>query len=241
MPAHPGTGHPVDDPSRRSSLSSRFPRYHPGNHLSRNRVWRPDGSRKTRQARSQRRLRRGDRGRHRAARPRRGVVRRISIRPGELRPDPSGRVDRRHRRGRHDARRSHGGRRTGRSGTAHADRSPFGAAGASWKTTPDELGQSADVATAVDQALQASESVGFVTRVWHRLREEPVDISVDLTFTSGGTGDHRSGVEHRHRRDADAARRIGERRRRRGDVRALAAGTCARREHRGEAPAGGAR
>ena len=27
-----------------------------------------------------------------------------------------------------------------------------------------------------------------MTRVWHRLREEPVDISVDLTFTSGGTG-----------------------------------------------------
>ena len=59
---------------------------------------------------------------------------------------------------------------------------------ASFKTTPEALGQSADVATAVDQALQASESVGFVTRVWHRLREEPVDISVELTFTSGGTG-----------------------------------------------------
>lgn len=58
---------------------------------------------------------------------------------------------------------------------------------ASWQTTPAELGQSADVATAVDQALRASESVGFVTRVWHRLREEPVDISVDLTF-SGGSG-----------------------------------------------------
>ncbi len=58
---------------------------------------------------------------------------------------------------------------------------------ASWQTTPEELGQSADVATAVDQALRASDSVGFVTRVWHRLREEPVDISVDLTF-SGGSG-----------------------------------------------------
>jgi lipoprotein-anchoring transpeptidase ErfK/SrfK len=59
-------------------------------------------------------------------------------------------------------------------------------AGASWKTTPEELGQSADVATAVDEALRASESVGFVQRVWHRLREDPVDIAVDLTF-SGGT------------------------------------------------------
>jgi lipoprotein-anchoring transpeptidase ErfK/SrfK len=60
-------------------------------------------------------------------------------------------------------------------------------AGASWQTTPEELGQSADVATAVDEALRASESVGFVQRVWHRLREDPVDIAVDLTF-SGGTG-----------------------------------------------------
>ena len=58
---------------------------------------------------------------------------------------------------------------------------------ASWKTTPEELGQSADVATAVDQALRASDSVGFVTRVWHRLREDPIDISIDLTY-SGGSG-----------------------------------------------------
>jgi lipoprotein-anchoring transpeptidase ErfK/SrfK len=57
----------------------------------------------------------------------------------------------------------------------------------SWQTTPQELGQTADVASAVDEALQASDSVGFVTRVWHRLREEPVDISVDLTFTSGNS------------------------------------------------------
>jgi lipoprotein-anchoring transpeptidase ErfK/SrfK len=62
------------------------------------------------------------------------------------------------------------------------------AAGGSWKTSPAELGRSADVGAAVDEALQASNSVGFVTRVWHRLREEPVDISVDLTFENGGTG-----------------------------------------------------
>ena len=62
------------------------------------------------------------------------------------------------------------------------------AAGGSWNTTPAELGRSADIGAAVERALQASDSVGFVTRVWHRLREEPVDISVDLTFEGGGTG-----------------------------------------------------
>jgi lipoprotein-anchoring transpeptidase ErfK/SrfK len=62
------------------------------------------------------------------------------------------------------------------------------AADRSWKTTPAELGRSADIAAAVDQALQASDSVGFITRVWRRLREEPVDISVDVTFEGGETG-----------------------------------------------------
>ena len=62
------------------------------------------------------------------------------------------------------------------------------AADASWNTTPAELGRSADVGAAVDQALQASDSVGFITRVWHRLREQPIDIAVGLTFESGETG-----------------------------------------------------
>jgi lipoprotein-anchoring transpeptidase ErfK/SrfK len=58
----------------------------------------------------------------------------------------------------------------------------------SWDTTPAELGRSADIGAAVDQALQASDSMGFITRVWHRLREQPVGISVDVVFESGGTG-----------------------------------------------------
>ncbi|MEO8423716.1 MAG: L,D-transpeptidase family protein [Actinomycetota bacterium] len=58
----------------------------------------------------------------------------------------------------------------------------------SWNSSPAELGRSADVGAAVDQAVQASESVGFITRVWHRLREQPVDISVGLTFEGGTTG-----------------------------------------------------
>jgi lipoprotein-anchoring transpeptidase ErfK/SrfK len=62
------------------------------------------------------------------------------------------------------------------------------AADGSWKTTPAELGRSADIDAAVDRAIQASSSVGLITRVWHRLREEPVDISVDLAFQGGETG-----------------------------------------------------
>jgi lipoprotein-anchoring transpeptidase ErfK/SrfK len=62
------------------------------------------------------------------------------------------------------------------------------AAGDTWKTTPAELGRSADIGAAVDQALQAADSVGFVTRVWHRLREQPVAISVDLALGGGGSG-----------------------------------------------------
>lgn len=62
------------------------------------------------------------------------------------------------------------------------------AADGSWKTSPAELGRSADIGASVDQALQASDSVGFITRVWHRLREEPVDISVDLSFEGGEAG-----------------------------------------------------
>ena len=57
----------------------------------------------------------------------------------------------------------------------------------SWTVTPSELGQTADVDTAVDDALQRSASVGFLTRVWHRMRHEPVDISVGLEFTMTGT------------------------------------------------------
>ncbi len=57
----------------------------------------------------------------------------------------------------------------------------------SWTTSAAELGQSADVEAAVDRAIAASESTAFLTRVWHRLRDEPVDIAVDLEFTISGT------------------------------------------------------
>jgi lipoprotein-anchoring transpeptidase ErfK/SrfK len=62
------------------------------------------------------------------------------------------------------------------------------AGGKSWTVTPAGLGRTADVGAAVDRALEASASVGFVTRVWHRLRDESVDISVDVSFDSSGSG-----------------------------------------------------
>jgi lipoprotein-anchoring transpeptidase ErfK/SrfK len=59
------------------------------------------------------------------------------------------------------------------------------AAGRSWTVTPRELGMSADVDTAVDGALDASSSVGFLSRVWHRWRQEPVGVDVPLTYDGG--------------------------------------------------------
>ncbi len=41
--------------------------------------------------------------------------------------------------------------------------------------------------SAVDRAIAASDSTGFFARVWHRLRDEPVDIAVDLPFATYGT------------------------------------------------------
>ncbi len=89
------------------------------------------------------------------------------------------------------------------------------AGGRSWTVTPAELGQTADVDAAVDDALQRSASVGFLTRVWHRMRHEPVDISVSLEFATTGTavGDLVSSVAEevaRSPRDASVAVVDGE-------------------------------
>ncbi|HEY7667388.1 MAG TPA: L,D-transpeptidase family protein [Actinomycetota bacterium] len=59
------------------------------------------------------------------------------------------------------------------------------AADRAWTITPRQLGQGADVETAVDEALDATSSVGFLSRVWHRWRHEPVDVDVALTFDGG--------------------------------------------------------
>lgn len=55
----------------------------------------------------------------------------------------------------------------------------------SWTVTPRELGQSADAEAAVDQAIGATSDVGFLSRVWHRWRREPIDVDVALTYDGG--------------------------------------------------------
>jgi lipoprotein-anchoring transpeptidase ErfK/SrfK len=59
------------------------------------------------------------------------------------------------------------------------------AAGRTFTVTPRELGLAVDAETAVDQALDTSSSVGFLSRVWHRWREEPVGVDVPLTYDGG--------------------------------------------------------
>jgi lipoprotein-anchoring transpeptidase ErfK/SrfK len=55
----------------------------------------------------------------------------------------------------------------------------------SWTVTPRELGQQVDAEAAVDRALGASSSVGFLSRVWHRWRHEPVGVDVTLAYDGG--------------------------------------------------------
>jgi lipoprotein-anchoring transpeptidase ErfK/SrfK len=61
------------------------------------------------------------------------------------------------------------------------------AGGRSWTQTPAALGREAGVASAVDRALGVNNSMGVLSRVWHRVRSEPVGVSIDVTF-SGAAG-----------------------------------------------------
>jgi lipoprotein-anchoring transpeptidase ErfK/SrfK len=54
------------------------------------------------------------------------------------------------------------------------------ATGTSWTATPQELGVRADVAGAVDEALAISRSLGMVSRVYHRLADDPVGRSLTV-------------------------------------------------------------
>ena len=55
-----------------------------------------------------------------------------------------------------------------------------------WKVTPAELGERAAVASAVDEALAVNTTLGTFDRFWHRVRDEPVSVEVDLAFRMGG-------------------------------------------------------
>jgi lipoprotein-anchoring transpeptidase ErfK/SrfK len=60
------------------------------------------------------------------------------------------------------------------------------AAGKTWTQTPAGLGREAGVVSAVDRALGVNDSLGMLSRVWHRVRSEPVDVSIDVAFDGDG-------------------------------------------------------
>jgi lipoprotein-anchoring transpeptidase ErfK/SrfK len=56
------------------------------------------------------------------------------------------------------------------------------AGGTTWAVTPAALGMTADVEGAVDRAFALSDELSLVSRLYHRLADEPVDRSFDLEF-----------------------------------------------------------
>jgi lipoprotein-anchoring transpeptidase ErfK/SrfK len=57
-----------------------------------------------------------------------------------------------------------------------------------WVVTPSELGRRADVDGALDRAMAVSGSMGTLDRFWHRFRDEPVDVALDLEYARRGRG-----------------------------------------------------
>lgn len=55
-----------------------------------------------------------------------------------------------------------------------------------WVVTPSELGRRADVDGALDQVMAVSGSMGALDRFWHRFRDEPVDVALDLEYARTG-------------------------------------------------------
>ncbi len=69
------------------------------------------------------------------------------------------------------------------------------AAGHRWTVSRGALGQRAKVEKAVDQAMAVSNEMGTLSRVWHRLRDEPISRSVDLSFVGhSGVGSFVSSI-----------------------------------------------
>jgi hypothetical protein len=56
-----------------------------------------------------------------------------------------------------------------------------------WTRTAAQLGMRAQVSHAVDEAISLTATLGTAERVWHRLRDEPVGVQLELSFrtTSG--------------------------------------------------------
>ena len=56
------------------------------------------------------------------------------------------------------------------------------AGGSTWTVTPGELGMTADVEGAVDQAFALADGMSLFSRLYHRLADEPVEHGFDLVF-----------------------------------------------------------
>ncbi len=56
-------------------------------------------------------------------------------------------------------------------------------AGASWHVTPAALGTRADVEGAVDRAFSLADGMSLLSRVYHRLADEPVRASLELGYS----------------------------------------------------------
>jgi L,D-transpeptidase catalytic domain len=54
--------------------------------------------------------------------------------------------------------------------------------GERFTTTARELGRRTWVGRAVDEAMESAERVGWVERAWRRLRDDPVDLEIDLSL-----------------------------------------------------------
>jgi lipoprotein-anchoring transpeptidase ErfK/SrfK len=54
---------------------------------------------------------------------------------------------------------------------------------ATWTLTPAELGMSADVEGAVDQAFALADGMSLFSRLYHRIADEPVEREFDLQFS----------------------------------------------------------
>ena len=61
------------------------------------------------------------------------------------------------------------------------------AGGHRWAITPAALGMTADVEGAVDEAFAVADSMPFLSRVYHRVTDEPVEAAVELAFQEDET------------------------------------------------------
>jgi lipoprotein-anchoring transpeptidase ErfK/SrfK len=57
------------------------------------------------------------------------------------------------------------------------------AAGVTWTVTPAALGMKADVGVAVDRALSVADEMPFLSRLYHRVMDKPVERAYPLEFT----------------------------------------------------------